>query len=121
MSTQKEADALWARLKTSLLGPAAEAPAALRQAAFVGPASAGLRTARAEPLAAHISALVDKVHRHAYKLTDEDVQTARAAGLSEAAIYELIVIAAVGAATHRLQAGLAVLAAPASKETDHAS
>ena len=121
MSTQKEADALWARLKTSLLGPAAEAPAALRQAAFVGLSFSEQPPGREEPLAAHIAALVDKVHRHAYKLTDEDVQAARAAGLSEAALYELIVIAAVGAATRRLEAGLAVLAAPASKETDHAS
>ena len=61
------------------------APCALRRAAFD---NAGL----AEPLAM----LNDKVAKHAYKVTDEDIAAARASGASEDQIFELVVCAAVG-------------------------
>jgi alkylhydroperoxidase family enzyme len=52
---------------------------------------------------------VTKVHRHAYKVTDEDVASLRAAGTSEDEIFEATVAAAVGAGTTRLEAALAAL------------
>jgi hypothetical protein len=72
---------------------------AQRRAAFD---NAGL----AEPL----STLIDKVARHAYKVSDEDISAARAAGLSEDQIFELVVCAAVGQATRQYDTALAALA-----------
>lgn len=76
-----------------------------RQAAF---------TNRDVPDAAR--ALVDKIARNAWKVTDEDVAAAKAAGVSEDEIFELAVAAALGQATRQLDAALAALdeaAAPA--------
>ena len=53
-------------------------------------------------------ALIDKVVKHAYKVTDEDV-TAAKQQLSEDQIFELVVCAAVGQATRQLEAALAAL------------
>lgn len=53
--------------------------------------------------------LVDKVVRHAWKVTDADVNSARAAGVSEDEIFELTICAAIGQATRQIEAGLAAL------------
>lgn len=61
-------------------------------------------------------ALVDKIARNAWKVTDEDVAAAKTAGVSEDEIFELAVAAALGQATRQLDAALAALdeaAAPA--------
>jgi hypothetical protein len=50
-----------------------------------------------------------KVSRHAYKITDRDIETLKEHGYSEEAIFELTVSAAVGAGLGRLMHGLAVL------------
>lgn len=118
MPTQSSPKALWARLKASLLAPQAEAPLVQREGAFAGPC---LSADRERALPPHLVAIVDKVHHHAYKLTDEDVQAALAAGVSQGALFELIVLAAVGAATQRLEAGLAAVSASPAQENDHAS
>jgi alkylhydroperoxidase family enzyme len=52
---------------------------------------------------------VDTVLRHAYRVTDAQVETLRAAGLSEDEIFELTVATAVGAGLERLDAGLEAL------------
>jgi hypothetical protein len=57
------------------------------------------------------TAYLDKVRRHAYRITDEDVDALRAAGWSEETIYELTVAAALGQGLKRLDLGLAALAA----------
>jgi alkylhydroperoxidase family enzyme len=49
---------------------------------------------------------VEKVARHAYKVTDADVDGLREAGYSEDAIFEVTLAAALGAAHARLSAGL---------------
>lgn len=54
-------------------------------------------------------ALIDKVTNHAWKVTDEDVAAAKAAGLSDDQIYELVVCAAVGQSTRQLDSALAAL------------
>ena len=78
---------------------------AQRRAAFD---NAGL----AEPLAT----LINKVAKHAYKVTDEDVAAAKASGLSEDQIFELVVCAAIGQATRQYDRALAALEAASEKE-----
>jgi alkylhydroperoxidase family enzyme len=52
---------------------------------------------------------LDKVARHAYKVTDEDVEALRAAGYSEDQIFEATVSCALGAGLRRLEAGLSAI------------
>ena len=52
---------------------------------------------------------VDKVVRHAWKVTGDDVAAAKTAGVSEDEIFELAVCAALGQATRQLDAALAAL------------
>lgn len=58
-----------------------------------------------EPLSAYVAA----VHRHAYEITDRDVEELRTAGYSEDVIFEITVAAAYGAAFARLDAGIAAV------------
>jgi alkylhydroperoxidase family enzyme len=57
-----------------------------------------------------LTMLIDKVARHAYKVTDEDIAAARASGFSEDQIFEIVVCAAIGQATRQYDAALAALA-----------
>ena len=52
---------------------------------------------------------VDKVARHAYKVTDGDLDDLKRAGYSEDAIFEITLSAALGASMSRLERGLAAL------------
>lgn len=89
--------------ETVLAGPG-ETSAALR-----GQAAAG------EGLPPDLQALVEKVHRHAYKVTPEEI-AALNLGHSDDALFEVIAAAAVGAARERLSAGLRALAAAGEEE-----
>jgi hypothetical protein len=61
--------------------------------------------------------LIRKVAKHAYEVTDEDVAAARASGLSEDQIFEIVVCCAIGQATRQHDTALAALdAAAAGKE-----
>lgn len=64
--------------------------------------------------------LIDKVATHAFKVTDQDVATARAAGVSEDQVFELVVCAAIGEARRQYDAALVALDA-AVKGNAHAS
>lgn len=76
----------------------AESSAALRKAAFEGVG-----------LSPDLKPLIDKIHAHAYKVSDEDVaQVQRAYG--DDPLFEIIVSAALGASNKRLLAGLKALA-----------
>jgi hypothetical protein len=66
-----------------------------------------------EPLAT----LVRKLANRAHEVTDQDVAAARAAGLSEDQIFEIVVCAAVGQATRQHDAALAALE---SARSEHA-
>jgi alkylhydroperoxidase family enzyme len=48
-----------------------------------------------------LAALVDKIRNHAYKVTDDDIAAARAAGFTETQLFELTVATAAGAGLHR--------------------
>jgi len=77
---------------------------AQRRAAFD---NAGL----AEPL----KTLIDNVATRAHTVTDEDIDAARASGLSEDQIFELVVCAAIGQATRQYDTALAALVEATTK------
>ena len=56
-----------------------------------------------------VAEYVDLVRRHAYRVTDEDVEQLRAGGFDDDAIFELTVAATLGAGVERLQVGLSLL------------
>jgi hypothetical protein len=59
----------------------------------------------AEPL----GALVDKVAKHAYRVTDYDIAAAKVSGLGEDQVFEIVVCAAIGQATRQYEMALAAL------------
>jgi hypothetical protein len=67
-------------------------------------------------LAEPLSTLIDKVARHAYRVTDEDIAGARESGLSEDQIFEIVVCAAIGQAKRQYDTALASLEAATGKE-----
>jgi hypothetical protein len=69
-------------------------------------------------LTAPLSTLIDKVARHAYKVSDEDVAAAKASGLSEDQVFEVVVCAAIGEATRQYDTALAALAEATKSEGD---
>ena len=75
-----------------------------------GEADPALRKAAAEDqgLPADLKALVDKIHRHAYKVTDDDMAKAQA-NYGDDKMFEIVVSAALGASRMRLTAGLKAL------------
>jgi hypothetical protein len=66
----------------------------------------------AEPL----GTLVDKVAKHAYRVTDENITGAKASGLSEDQVFEIVVCAAVGQATRQYDTAFAALQEATGKE-----
>ena len=99
------------RLRASVLQGKGKTDPALRQA--VAARSAELGGGPAAPPGAAIPAglrgFVDKTARHAYQITDEEVQALLRAGWSEDQIYEIAVSAAIGGGLSRLERGLAAL------------
>ncbi|MFL5781063.1 MAG: hypothetical protein ACJ760_07115 [Thermoleophilaceae bacterium] len=53
--------------------------------------------------------IVDKVARHAYRITDEDVEAARAGGWTDHQLFDVVVAAAVGAGVTRRTLGRAAV------------
>jgi alkylhydroperoxidase family enzyme len=91
------------RLTDAVINTTGETHAALRQAVL--DQAQGQRDG--VPPALH--GYVDTVARHAYRVTDGDVQALHRAGYSDDALFEITVAAAVGAALQRLDRGLAAL------------
>jgi hypothetical protein len=67
-------------------------------------------------LAKPAATLVDKVASHAYRVTDEDIAAARESGLNEDQVFEIVVCAAIGAATRQYDTALAALEAATENE-----
>ena len=95
-------------LVARILNGRGDASPNLRRAAFD---NAGLP----EPL----STVVEKVAKHAYKVTDDDIAAIRMAGFTDDQIFELVVCAAIGQATRQYEAALAAVEA-ATGGTAHA-
>ena len=55
-----------------------------------------------------LQALVDKIHRHAYKVTDDDLARLQPT-YADDQLFEIVVSAALGASRKRLVAGLEAL------------
>ena len=83
-------------LQTVLDGPG-ETDSALRRAAAEG-----------RGLPAELQQLVEKIHTHAYRVTDEDIARLQA-NYSDDQLFEIVVSAALGASRRRLDAGLQAL------------
>jgi hypothetical protein len=83
------------------------------EAVLAGPGSLDADTRRAAAQMADVPealrSYLDKVARHAYKVTDEDVEALRTAGYSEDQIFEATVSCALGAGLRRLDAGLGAI------------
>jgi len=83
----------------TILGPKGKATQTDRKAAF----------ANAEVPAA-VRALIEKVTKNAYKIVDEDIAAAKAQGVTEDQLFELVVCAAIGQASRQYEGAMAALA-----------
>jgi alkylhydroperoxidase family enzyme len=90
--------AVLARLHDAVLGPDGALPYETRLALATG---RGI-PAELEPFAA-------KIARHAYRVSEHDLEALRAAGFDDDAIFEATVAVALGAGLHRRDVGLAAL------------
>lgn len=63
-----------------------------------------------------LGALIDKVARCAYRVTDEDINATKMSGLSEDQIFEMLVCAAVGQAARQHDAAIAALRTTSGKD-----
>ena len=63
-----------------------------------------------------MNTLIDKVVKQAYRVTDGDIGVAKASGLSEDQIFEIVVCAAVGQAARQHDTALAALEVATKKE-----
>jgi alkylhydroperoxidase family enzyme len=75
-----------------------------------GETDPSLRHAAAEGVAVpeELKTLVEKIHRHPYKVTDEDIEALQKQ-YGDDQLFEIIVSATLGAARQRLMAGLKAL------------
>jgi hypothetical protein len=85
------------RVLQRVLDGAGETDSAIRRAAAAG-----------NGLPADLQALVDKIHHHAYKVTDDDIARVRST-YGDDQTFEIIVSAALGASRKRLLAALEAL------------
>lgn len=92
-----------------LRGPGESAPALRQDVEAIAASWGGADKVETRTLPEPLAAYIEKVSRHAYRVTDEDLAALKAAGYGEDAIFELTVAAAVGAGRARVERGLAVL------------
>ena len=97
-----------------------EARRALASRILKGEGNASLSDRRAavnnRDLKEPLPALVAKVVKDAYRVTEADVASARDSGLSEDQVFEIVVCAAIGAATRQYETALAALVDATGKE-----
>jgi hypothetical protein len=108
----------YTRLVSSARFRHADKIATLRRAILETPGDASLDQRSAAESAAPTGpadAYLDKVRRESYRIVDGDIDALRAAGLTEDAIFELTVAAAIGESSRILDrsiGALAVVSAP---------
>ena len=105
MTTEDKKRILHKATVTRVLEGDGKASHAQRRAAFD---NAGL----SEPL----STLVNKVAKFAYKVTNDDIAVAKASGVSEDELFEIIICAAIGQATRQYETAFAALDVATGKE-----
>ncbi|SRR6266511_797893 len=94
------------KLKNAVLTTPGATPESLRRAVLER--GHETRSAR-DGLPPALARYVDTVAREAYTVTDADVAALQHSGHSDDALFEITVAAAVGAALHRLDRGMAAL------------
>jgi len=99
------------RLVASVSGPNGRTDPGLRAAVRLRVRSlvAGETPPDTPELPADLARYVDTVARHAFKVTDGQVEHLKTAGYSEDEIFDVTVSAAVSAGVTRLERGLAIL------------
>jgi alkylhydroperoxidase family enzyme len=101
---------LFQQLGEAMLTTAGETPASLRTALTRQTARLCNDKLQVETsLPPELVGYVHKVARHAYQVTDQDIEQLRAHGYSEDAIFEVTVSVAYGAGLNCLEQGLAAL------------
>jgi hypothetical protein len=93
-------DAYVQQLKTALTAPGGDTAVALRRALLEG---------RMSEAPASIGPYLDKVRRHAWSVTDEDVDALKRAGYTEDQIFEVTCCSAIGASLVRLERAMSVV------------
>jgi hypothetical protein len=68
-----------------------------------------------------VNTLINKVAHEAYKITNNDIASAKTTGISEDQLFELIICGAIGQASRQYESGLAALAEAIKGEGQHAS
>lgn len=81
------------RMRARLLNGPGEVDTSVRRAAFEG-----------GQVPEAVAGLVDKIRLHAYKVTDDDIAAAKAAGWTDSQLFELLVATAAGAGIRRRDA-----------------
>lgn len=105
---------LTALVETVLTGPGTTA-SELRRAVETRAAALSGRHGADADVPDELSAWVEKVARHAYRTTDADVESLKAAGYSDDQLFELTVAAALGASRARLERALETLTDPGGR------
>ncbi|HKP92202.1 MAG TPA: hypothetical protein VJT75_19690 [Thermoleophilaceae bacterium] len=95
----------------SVLGPGGTTDAVTRLTALQHGGAVAAGEGREDLLSEFGAAagLVDKVARHAYRVTDEDVEAARAADWTDHELFDVVVATAVGAGLTRRALGRAAV------------
>lgn len=91
------------RLIDAVVNAPGDTPAELRQAVL------DRTQGRRSGVPADLQPYVDTIAKYAYKVIDSDVEALQRGGHSDDALFEVTVAAAVGAALHRLDRGMAAL------------
>jgi len=107
-------------MRTDVCGISRRAQRALVRRVLEGDGNASQSDRRAAfnntGLAEPLGTLVDKVAKHAYRVTDEDITAAKVSGLSEDQVFEIILCAAIGQATRQYETAFAALKDATGKE-----
>ena len=93
-----------ARLVDGVLAAPGDTPGALRRAVLERAGGSG-----GKDIPPAIAAYVDKVARHAYKVTDEDVAGLLEASWTQDQVFELTLATALGEGRRRIDVALAAL------------
>lgn len=107
-------------LRDAVLSSLGETDPIVRQAIEVQAAKlSGHVSLLTTQLPSEVEHYVTKVALHAYKVTNEDIETLIEAGYSENAIFELTLSAALGAGMARLDIGLNALKGDSNAPQNH--
>jgi len=119
----EQQDILYQKLTLAVHSTPGATPSALRQALTTYVVQQDLagepRFAPENGIPSNLQTYVTKVRKHAYKVTDEDIEQLRKDGYSEEAIFEITLSIALGTGTKCLTRGLAAIEGASDATTIH--